>query len=64
VRRELAVELLESGELNVSEIAFRLGFAHRPAFHRAFRRWFGAAPKAHRAEQMPGELYRFYKRGS
>lgn len=62
VRRELATELLESGELNVSEIAFRLGFAHRPAFHRAFRRWFGVAPKAHRGGAQ-GELYRFYKRG-
>jgi AraC-like DNA-binding protein len=64
VRREVATELLESGELNVSEIAFRLGFAHRPAFHRAFRRWFGVAPKAHRAGQAQDELYRFYKRGA
>ena len=64
VRRELATELLESGELNVSEIAFRLGFAHRPAFHRAFRRWYGVAPKAHRASNTQSELSRFYKRGS
>lgn len=63
VRRELAAELLEGGELNVSEIAFRLGFSHRPAFHRAFRRWFGAAPKAHAEARDRGELYRFYKRG-
>jgi AraC-like DNA-binding protein len=62
VRRELATELLEAGELNVSEIAFRLGFAHRPAFHRAYRRWFGTAPKSHRTDQAEGELYRFYKR--
>lgn len=62
VRRELATELLESGELNVSEIAFRLGFAHRPAFHRAFRRWFGVSPKAHRTPHAQAELYRFYKR--
>jgi len=63
VRRELATELLESGELNVSEIAFRLGFAHRPAFHRAYRRWFGVAPKAHRTARANDELYRFYRRG-
>lgn len=64
VRRELATELLESGELNISEIAFRLGFAHRPAFHRAYRRWFGVAPKAHRTGRPHDELYRFYKRGA
>lgn len=61
VRRELATELLDGGELNISEIAFRLGFAHRPAFHRAYRRWFGVPPKAQRSQAA---LYRFYKRGS
>jgi AraC-like DNA-binding protein len=32
----------------VSEVAFQLGFAHRPAFHRAFLRWFGRSPSDYR----------------
>ena len=41
VRNELARGYLLESELSVSEIAFRLGFAHVPAFHRAFKRWCG-----------------------
>ena len=52
VRREVATALLTETDLNVSEIAFQLGFAHRPAFHRAFSRWYGCSPTEHpRAER-------------
>jgi AraC-like DNA-binding protein len=48
VRRELAPELLADRTLNMGEVAFRLGFAHRPAFHRAFARWYGRSPREYR----------------
>lgn len=61
VRRECALRLLADAELNISEIAFQLGFAHRTAFHRAFSRWFGYSPTEHRARQGHSEFYRFYR---
>ena len=63
VRRELAVELLAQSDLNVSEVGFRLGFAHRPAFHRAFKRWYGMSPTEHRERNAGTAFYRFYRGG-
>jgi AraC-like DNA-binding protein len=48
VRREFAERYLRDPERSVSEIAFKLGFAHAPAFHKAFRRWTGVTPSEHR----------------
>jgi AraC-like DNA-binding protein len=47
-RRARAVSLMNERRLAVSEIAFRLGFAHAPSFHRAFRRWTGQTPSEYR----------------
>jgi AraC-like DNA-binding protein len=55
VRRELAIGFLAQAELDLSEIAFRLGFAYSPAFHRAFRRWYGMGPSDYR-KRMGGQL--------
>lgn len=60
VRRECAVALLADHELNIGEVGTRLGFAHRPAFHRAFRRWYGCSPSEYRARAPRSEFYRFY----
>jgi AraC-like DNA-binding protein len=49
VRRELAERYLRDPDRSISEIASLLGFAHAPAFHKAFRRWKGVTPTAHRA---------------
>jgi AraC-like DNA-binding protein len=54
VRRELAVDLLAQAELDLSQIAFRLGFAYSPAFHRAFRRWYGMGPSDYRKRMGGG----------
>jgi AraC-like DNA-binding protein len=48
VRRELAERYLRDHDCSISEIAFKLGFAHAPAFHKAFRRWTGVTPSEHR----------------
>jgi AraC-like DNA-binding protein len=48
VRRQLAVSYLDDGRMSTAEIAFALGFSEARAFHRAFRRWTGKTPQAHR----------------
>jgi AraC-like DNA-binding protein len=49
VRRDLAERYLREPQRSISEIALLLGFAHAPAFHKAFRRWKGITPSEHRA---------------
>jgi AraC-like DNA-binding protein len=49
VRRDLAERYLRDSQRSISEIASLLGFAHAPAFHKAFRRWKGVTPREHRA---------------
>ncbi|EIT67908.1 MULTISPECIES: AraC family transcriptional regulator [Hydrocarboniphaga] len=47
-RRAWARELLREGELSVSAIAERLGFADVSSFSQAHKRWHGVSPKARR----------------
>jgi AraC-like DNA-binding protein len=44
IRRELAADLVRAGDVRLADVAVRLGFSEPSAFHRAFRRWFGASP--------------------
>jgi AraC-like DNA-binding protein len=59
-RREQACRYLASSKLSVSEIAYRLGFAHPPAFHRAFRRWLKVSPLEYRREHSNSPVYHYF----
>jgi AraC-like DNA-binding protein len=48
VRREPADDLLGDRDNTLAEIAFVLGFSDASAFHRAYVRWMGDTPAAHR----------------
>jgi len=50
VRRDLVAGFLRDPGLNLTEVAFLLGFSDASAFSRAFKRWFGRPPSVARAE--------------
>lgn len=53
-RRDLAVRLLDDGELRIERIAEQLGYSESSAFIRAFRGWTGLTPLAYRrAQRIP-----------
>ena len=45
VRLDLAQRYLRQAGLSVEEVAYLLGYSDASAFHRAFRRWTGRAPR-------------------
>jgi AraC family transcriptional activator of pyochelin receptor len=45
-RMEAARAAIYSGEKNINEIAYELGFASPQYFHRVFKKYFGTTPKA------------------
>ena len=61
VRKEHARRALRDTQLGIAELAHGLGFAHPPAFHRAFRRWFGVTPSAYREVQSEHPVARFWR---
>jgi AraC-like DNA-binding protein len=64
LRRDRAKRALRQTQLGVSELAHSLGFSHPPAFHRAFRRWFGVTPSHYREQKVLHPTARFWRRGS
>jgi AraC-like DNA-binding protein len=48
VRREMAVAYVLDRRLELTEVAFLLGFSHVESFHRAFKRWTGETPVGYR----------------
>ncbi|MCW9034090.1 MAG: AraC family transcriptional regulator [Rhodospirillales bacterium] len=44
LRKEAAMEYLQSGDRSLSEIAYMLGFSDPASFSRAFKRWTGVPP--------------------
>lgn len=51
-RRDRALLLLRSPDLSLDEIADRLGYSDVANFGRAFRRWTGSTPAAHRKQSL------------
>lgn len=49
-RASLAREYVRDRRMQLSEVAFMLGFSEPSAFHRAFRRWTGRTPAEWRAD--------------
>ncbi|KAB8141697.1 AraC family transcriptional regulator [Chloroflexia bacterium SDU3-3] len=52
VRHELAQQYLRESSLDLSEIAFLLGYQEANSFHRAFSQWEGSSPGQWRATQQ------------
>ena len=47
VRKDIAIHHLRKGILNISEIAYLLGFSEVSSFSSAFKKWTGAAPSVY-----------------
>jgi len=57
IRVETAKRLLEQSDLNLTEIAFLLGFSELSAFSRSAKSWFGVSPSAYRRQiRSDGDL--------
>ena len=52
-RQALAEELLRDSQLNLTDVAFMLGYREQSSFNRACREWFGATP-ARTRERLRG----------
>ncbi len=48
MRRDQALELLESSDISIQELSERLGFSEAAAFNRAFKKWTGLSPSSFR----------------
>ena len=57
-RRRFALSYLENRKNTLTEIAFLLGYSEASAFNRAFKRWTGSTPLAHRDQAVPAVTHR------
>ncbi|WP_051741464.1 AraC family transcriptional regulator [Streptomyces xylophagus] len=47
LRRDVAIAALAAGTTSIEDISHQLGFSEPSAFHRAFKRWTGSAPRSY-----------------
>ena len=57
VRLDKAKELLQSSDLNVSEIVYTVGFTSRSYFSKIFKLEFGCNPTAYKSRYKTGHLH-------
>ncbi|MHC3125096.1 AraC family transcriptional regulator [Acinetobacter sp. GN11] len=50
LRRDIAIDLLFSSSMTVTEVAGKVGFQETSAFQRAFKKWTGVSPGAYRRQ--------------
>jgi len=50
-RMRLAARLLEDGELNITEISYRVGISDASYFNKCFKRYYGMAPGKYKKEK-------------
>ena len=55
VRKALAEQYLMEGKLQLSEIAYLLGYSELSTFSRAAKTWFGVSPTAYRRRELEPE---------
>lgn len=51
-RHKLALDYLEQPQLNITDIAYLLGFTEPSAFYRAFKKWHGLPPGQYREKHI------------
>jgi AraC-like DNA-binding protein len=56
LRKDLALGYVGNHTIAFTDVAFRLGFSHVEAFHRAFKRWTGQTPLTYRRTRLPAAL--------
>ena len=47
LRRDVAIAALAAGTASIEDLSQQLGFSEPSAFHRAFKRWTGSAPRSY-----------------
>jgi AraC-like DNA-binding protein len=47
LRRDVAIAALAAGSVSIEDLSQQLGFSEPSAFHRAFKRWTGSAPRSY-----------------
>ena len=53
IRKQLARQYLADFQLSLASISLLLGYSEQSAFTRAFKQWFGEAPKKYRDKLLP-----------
>jgi AraC-like DNA-binding protein len=45
IRRELAIQHLSRGDMQLTQLAYLLGYSELSVFSRSFKRWYGTSPR-------------------